>query len=130
MECLKMKKLSKDYLVECQHALAAEQAHSLSTTENWAHVDKALVHKDWDALYQNLAKHIDATPVDDANIQLFIKQHFDIACRFYTPSKEAYIGMALFYENNKDMKDFHNAYHPKMVSYLGNAMVLFAEQNL
>jgi hypothetical protein len=71
---------------------------------------------------------IDTSSSTDINVQEFIDQHYKIACRFYTPSREAYIGMALFYNENADMKDFHNAYHPKMVEFLGNAMVVYAQK--
>ena len=88
-----MNKLSEEYLIKCQKALDVEQAHSLSTTNNWEHVNRELVHKDWDVLYKKLAEYADSTVVDDENVQKLMKEHFEIACRFYTPSKEAYIGV-------------------------------------
>jgi len=42
----------------------------------------------------------------------------------------AYIGMALFYEENPDMKAFHNAYNPGMVAFMQRAMNFYAHQNL
>lgn len=56
--------------------------------------------------------------------------HYEIACRFYRPSKEAYIGMSLFYCENQDMKIFHNAYHPDMVDFLRPAIRKFADTRL
>ena len=70
-----------------------EQNHSLSTTDNWAHVNRELVHQDWDVLYKKLAGYVDETAVDNEAVQTLMKEHFEIACRFYIPSKEAYIGM-------------------------------------
>ena len=101
-----MNNLSNEYLTECKNALNAEQTHSLSTTENWAHVNRELVHQDWDVLYKKLAQYADETAVDNVNVQTLMKEHFEIACRFYTPSKEAYIGMGVFYKENEDMKNF------------------------
>ncbi|MEI8614849.1 TipAS antibiotic-recognition domain-containing protein [Shewanella sp. PP-He15 brown] len=125
-----MNKLSNDYLARCKKALNAEQTHSLSTTNNWAHVNRELVHQDWDVLYRKLAVYADETTADNVNVQALIKEHFEIACRFYTPSKEAYIGMGIFYKENEDMKKFHNSYHPKMVDYLGDAIVHYAANHL
>ena len=125
-----MNKLSNEYLNKCKNALAAEQTHSLSTTDNWAHVNRELVHQDCDVLYTKLAEYADETAVDNVNVQTLMKEHFDIACRFYTPSKEAYIGMGIFYKDNEDMKKFHNSYHPEMVEYLGDAIVHYANNNL
>lgn len=125
-----MDKLSNDCLSECKNALNKEQTYSLSTTDNWAHVNRELVHQDWGVLYNKLAKLIDEVAVDNANVQELMNEHFEIACRFYTPSKEAYIGMGIFYKENEDMKKFHNSYHPKMVDYLGDAIVYYAINNL
>jgi len=125
-----MNKLSQEYLAECKLALDSEQTKSLSTTDNWAHDDRELVHKDWDVLYKKLAGYANEVAVDDIKVQTLMKEHFDIACRFYTPSKKAYIGMALFYRENEPMKNFHNGYHPEMVSYLGDAMAYYANKVL
>ena len=125
-----MQQLSAEFLEQCRQALQQEQAVSLVATNHWAHVDRPKVHADWDALYQNLAPHIGKSSADDAAVQSLISEHFAIACRFYTPSKLDYIGMSIFYRENADMAAFHNAYHPEMVSYLGDAMVVYAEQNL
>lgn len=125
-----MHKLSKEYLAECMQALDIEQTDSLSSTDNWAHVNKKLVHQDWDILYKKLAEYVDETAVNNESVQALMKEHFEIACRFYTPSKKAYIGMAIFYNQNEDMKKFHNSYHPAMVEYLGDAIVYYADNNL
>ncbi|WP_462153152.1 TipAS antibiotic-recognition domain-containing protein [Pseudoalteromonas xiamenensis] len=125
-----MNNLSKEYLVKCINALNEEQSLSLSKTDNWAHVNRELVHQDWDVLYKKLARYVDDTPVDHEAVQTLMKEHFEIACRFYIPSKEAYIGMAIFYKENEDMEKFHNSYHPEMVNYLGDAIVYYAGNHL
>ena len=43
------------------------------------------------------------------------------------PSREAYIGMALFYRENDDLRNFHNGYHPEVVEFLVPAMTAFAQ---
>lgn len=119
------------YLSNCRAALAKEQADSLAQTPAWAHVDRQQVHADWDRLYQSLVPLIKAEvlPSDDA-VQSLMAQHFAIACRFYRPSASAYVGMGLFYQDNPGMRDFHNAYHPRMVGFLLDAMVEFAHRTL
>ena len=125
-----MNQVSKKYLTECKNSLDVEQTHSLSATDNWAHVNRELIHQDWDTLYKKIAKCVDKIAVDSTSVQRLMEEHFEIACRFYTPSKEAYIGMGIFYKENEDMKKFHNAYHSGMVDYLGDAMVHYARKNL
>lgn len=121
---------SEEYLNQCRDALSREQSQSLAATDGWKHVDKEQVHKDWDTLYKELAPLIDRSRPDDVQVQGLVDRHYSIARRFYVPSKEAYIGMSLFYHSNKDMRDFHNGYHPDMVEFLGSAMKSYAEENL
>ncbi|MEC5160862.1 MULTISPECIES: TipAS antibiotic-recognition domain-containing protein [unclassified Janthinobacterium] len=114
----------------CRSALNAEQTRSLAETDHWKHVDRGQVHADWDALYKRISPLIGSASPADAAVQALLHEHYQIACRFYTPSKLAYIGMALFYDENPAMKEFHNAYHPQMVAFLGAAMLVYAEQKL
>ena len=125
-----MKKMDIWYLEKCRSSLSSEQTKSLSETNNWGHVDKQQVHTDWDSLYKELSPLVDSSMPAEKKIQEMIGRHFKITCRFYVPSKEAYIGMGLFYSENKEMKEFHNAYHPKMVEFLGDAISVYAQENL
>lgn len=94
---------SPAYLQTCREALAREQSASLKATNGWAHVDRDQVHAEWDHIYRALAKGLEQRKPEDPATQELIGQHYQIACRFYTPSKETYIGMALFYRENEDM---------------------------
>ena len=119
-----------EYLEQCRQALAAEQTKSLAETANWSHVDKAQVHIDWDILYKQFEPLVDASFPSSPEVQSLMAQHYSIASRFYLPSQMAYIGLGLFYRDNPDMKAFHNAYHPKMVDFLGDAIFVYAKNNL
>jgi hypothetical protein len=119
-----------EYLEQCRQALATEQAKSLAETQNWAHVDKAQVHVDWDTLYKAITPLVDGSSPSSPEVQSLMASHCSIGARFYPPSKMSYIGLALFYQENPDMKAFHNAYHPKMVDFLGDAIYCYANRNL
>jgi hypothetical protein len=125
-----VKDLSPEYLEQCRQTMATEQAKSLAETGNWSHVDKKQVHIDWDILYKELAPLVDGSLPSSAQVQSLMSQHHSIAARFYPPSREAYIGLGLFYQENADMKAFHNAYHPLMVDFLGEAILDYAQRNL
>ncbi len=126
-----MTKIAKqEYLNSCRKVLEEEQTISLSQTNNWEHVDREEVHQDWDSLYKEIAQHIDVKEPNINEIQKLIQMHYKIACRFYIPTKKAYIGMGLFYNDNNDMKEFHNTYHPKMAEFLGDAIYDYSENNL
>ncbi len=118
------------YLDECRDALSTEQAKSLAETNNWSHVDKTEVHTDWGILYEEIAPLIDSSLPSSPVAQALIDRHFSIISHFYSPSKKAYIGLALFYDENPEMKAYHNSFHPKMVEFLGDGMFFFANSKL
>jgi hypothetical protein len=116
-----------EFLEKCRSAMSAEQATSLAATSNWSHVDRQKAHQDWDALYKQLVQRAGLEAPDAPAVQALIAQHYEIASRFYVPSDHAYVGMALFYQENSDMSTFHNAYHPSMTEFLGDAIYAFVK---
>jgi hypothetical protein len=125
-----MQELSIDDAELCRRALAAEQEASLSATDGWSHVDKQQVHSDWDALYRELAIVREELGASSPQVQDLIAQHYAIASRFYEPSKEAYIGMSLLYDESVEMRTFHEGYGTGLVAFLGQAMQVYAHRNL
>ncbi|MEU4562890.1 TipAS antibiotic-recognition domain-containing protein [Actinoplanes sp. NPDC023936] len=120
-----------DRAERCRRSLAEEQAASLAATDGWSHVDKDQVHRDWHELYGEIAAAITAgASPQDAAVQELVGRHYAIASRFYAPSRDAYIGMALLYAEDDGMRDWHNSYHPRMVEFLGAAMLRYAESTL
>ncbi|WNG17807.1 TipAS antibiotic-recognition domain-containing protein [Cystobacter fuscus] len=119
-----------EYLQQCRDAQAREQAASLTATNQWAHVDKAQAHQDFQRLYGDLAPLIDHSEPSSPAVQQLIAQHYTIAARFYPASRQAYVGTALFYAENAAMKAFHDAYHPRLVEFLGEAMFVYAHSEL
>jgi hypothetical protein len=118
---------SNEFLEQCRAAMQAEQTQSLTETNNWAHVDRQQVHANWDVLYKTLAPMVDVHAPASDEIQNLMAQHYAIVSNFYVPSKLAYIGMSLFYAENPAMRDFHLAYHPKMVDFLQEAIWVYAQ---
>lgn len=125
-----LKNSPPDYLEQCRQALAEQQTKSLAETENWSHVDKQQVHIDWDILYKALAPLVEGSLPSSPEVQSLMSRHYSIAVRFYTPSRDAYIGLGLFYQDNPDMRAYHNQFHPSMVDFLGEAIYFFAQRNL
>lgn len=125
-----MQKPSAEYLEQCRAALASEQAQSLAETANWSHVDKEQVHRDWDAFYRELAPLVGHALPSAPQVQALMARHHEIVSRFYAPSRLAYIGMSLFYQENDDMKAFHARYDARMVDFLAEAMPIYAHSSL
>jgi hypothetical protein len=122
--------LSSSYHDECRNALIEEQTRSLAATNHWEDVDRLLVHADWDALYRRMSPLIASADPSSSQMQDFIAEHYAIACRFYVPTARAYLGMALHYRENADMAAFHNAYHPDLVTFLAEAICIYAHSAL
>ncbi|MEV5975079.1 TipAS antibiotic-recognition domain-containing protein [Streptomyces sp. NPDC051921] len=121
--------MGNSYEDECRRALAEEQAKSLAETNDWEHVDRQRVHQDWDVLYREVTAFLDGGSLPgDHQIQELVARHFDIVCRFYIPSREAYVGMSLFYAEDEAMRAFHDSYHPGLVEFMGAAIKVFAGQ--
>ncbi|MEW5528443.1 TipAS antibiotic-recognition domain-containing protein [Streptomyces virginiae] len=121
--------VENSYEDRCRRSLAEEQAKSLADTNDWEHVDRQRVHQDWDVLYREITASLDEGSLPgDPQIQELVRRHFDIVSRFYTPSREAYLGMSLFYAEDEAMRAFHDSYHPKMVEFMGAAIKVFAQQ--
>lgn len=65
-----------------------------------------------------------------AEVQKLVHRHHAWVNHVWTPNKESYIGLGQMYLNHADFRDFYQAYHPKLVEYLVEAMRVFAEQEL
>ena len=102
----------------------------MAITNVWSHVDKEKVHADWDLLYRQLAPLVGICAPGSDEVQRLIAQHYGIASRFYVPSREAYIGLGMFYRENPAMRQFHNSYHPLMAEFLEMALREYALNNL
>ena len=127
---MKIQPMTPQYLQECRDALSAEQARSLSETNHWAHVNREQVHADRDALYKELAPLLTSSAPDSPEAQALIARHYSLVLRFYAPSKEAYIGMSLFYGENQAIRSFHEAYHTRMVDFLAEAIPMYAQKHI
>ena len=121
---------TNEYIDSCKKALKEEQEKSLLETNNWSHVNKEEVHKNWNLLYAKIAEELDTLSPSDLKAQNFIREHYKIVGAFYKPSKEAYIGMSLFYKEDEAMRTFHKSFHVKMLNFLEEAIFIYAYKNL
>ena len=118
---------TSDYLSVCKSSREREQSESLAASNNWAHVDKAQVHADWDVLYKEFVPLIASGALaDSCEVQALVARHHAIISRFYKPSREGYIGLGLFYQEDPSMREFHDSYDPRFAEYLKDAICVFA----
>ncbi|WP_298623844.1 MerR family transcriptional regulator [uncultured Legionella sp.] len=82
-------------------------------------LNKALVA----ALMQHLAP-------DSETVQNLIHRHYAWVNNMWTPNHDTYIGLGQMYLDHQDFKAFYANYHPDLVTFLVEAMNIFAKKNL
>lgn len=122
----------EQYLVK-SHGLPAEQLllESKKRTAKWDKDEWDEVKNQGDTIHKELAKAIEqGLKPDSDEVQTIIHRHYQMTERFYTASKEVYIGLTQLYAQHPDFKKFFDAYHPKMIEFIGEAMQFYAHKNL
>lgn len=65
-----------------------------------------------------------------AEVQKIIKKHYQMTKIFWTPTRETYIGLSQLYVSHPDFVKFYDDIHPKLLTFLMEAMKIFAEKEL
>lgn len=93
--------------------------------------DRDKLHEQGITITEKLKKAIDdGFLADSSEVQQLIKKHYDWICHYWIPTKESYIGLSQMYKENNEFNRFYSNYHPNMVSFLSEAMTVFANDNL
>ncbi len=89
------------------------------------------VHQDGVEVHERLAALLRAgTPVDDTAVQEVIADHHAWVSHFWTPNREAYIGLGnLYVDDNRFAENIDKA-QPGLAVYLRDAMAVYAQARL
>lgn len=86
--------------------------------------------KEMDVMMKTLASLMKKGYLPESpDVQALIKQHYRWIKKFWTPTRDSYIGLGLGY-TGFEWKSFFKAYdseHPRLASYLATGMKVFAE---
>ena len=63
-------------------------------------------------------------------VQKLIARHHAWVSNFWTPDKDAYIGLGQNYCNHQDFRKFYDKYDVRLVEFLAKSMNIFAQENL
>ncbi len=108
---------------------AYEQAHQRVRT--WDEATAGGVQAEGDAVSRDLAAAMAAgTPVDDADVQAIIARHHAWVSHFWTPGREAYIGLGQLYTDDDRFTATYAAVAPGLAPYLRDAIAVWAGANL
>ncbi|TDE12621.1 MerR family transcriptional regulator [Jiangella asiatica] len=85
----------------------------------------------FDATRTRIVEFVGAgTPVDDQRVQDVIHGHYQWICLFWTPSREAYKGLADLYVDDDRFRQNIGAGDDALVEYLRDAMKVYADARL
>lgn len=122
----------EQYLVK-YHGTVAEDLilESKKKTKDWEKADWKGVQKEGEEIYKKIGQCIDQGlgPKDD-QVQSLIARHYQLMERFYTVSKDVYVGLSQLYAEHPDFRKWFKKRHPKLVEFIAEAMRVFAHQNL
>ncbi len=122
----------EQYLVQ-YHGTDAEERllESKKRTAKWDKDEWEDVKNQGEALHKALAQLIESGLNPDSDeVQAIIHQHCQLQGRFYDMTLEVYIGLSELYTEHPDFKKFFDAYHPKMIEFIGKAIRFYAPENL
>lgn len=122
----------EQYLVK-YHGTVAEDLilESKKRTKDWDKGDWKGVEKEGNEIYKALGECIKKGlgPRDD-EVQALISKHYLMINRFYTASKDVYMGLAQLYCEHPGFKKWFENHHPKLVDFIAEAMRVYAYKNL
>lgn len=122
-EAFLIKRLGKPY--EKVLAESREKAKKL-TQDDWVEYfqENNEINK---ALVETMKKKLSP---ESKEVRKLIKKHYQMMLRFYTPTKEVYLGTAELYSKSKRFKESYAQWHPDLADFLTEGMKVFAEQEL
>jgi DNA-binding transcriptional MerR regulator len=104
---------------------------SWKKVKHWNQNDWASFYQEGDALNKALVTAIKNNyTTESKEVQQLIQQHYEMVKRFWTPTKESYIGLGEMYLAHADFRKYYDNYHPELAEYLVAAMKIFAEKQL
>lgn len=123
-------RLYEDFLVE--NGVSQDVINQVrDKVKNWKKEQWLENKREADQIYAELSeainKHLDPS---SAEVQALIKKHYEMTTIFWTPTRESYIGLSQLYGSHPDFVKFYEDIHPQLLSFLAEAMRIFAEKNL
>jgi len=106
-------------------------AESKQRTKDWKKEDYEKVKQDYEDLHRAFADAIKrGIKTDAAEVQALVKRHYAVVERFWTPTRQSYIGLGQTYCEHPDYRKLYDGHHPKLAEYLAEAMKVFSEREL
>ncbi len=97
----------------------------------WTRADAGRIQEDWNQIGPRLIELIDESAAnDDARVLDVIDLHYRWVSNFWTPNREAYIGLGELYVDHPEFKANYDAQDPRLAEFLRDAMAAYAQARL
>jgi hypothetical protein len=104
---------------------------SKERTKHWQKEDFARVKQQGEEWGKAFALLIDrGLTSDDPAVQEMVAEHYKSICQFWTPDRQAYIGLGRLYTEHPHFRKHYGAFHPRMASFLAAAIQAYATHKL
>ncbi|OJY39990.1 MerR family transcriptional regulator [Pseudonocardia sp. 73-21] len=119
------------YAAEAQERWPEAYAESQRRTRGMTKADERRIAAENDAVNADLAAAMAAgTPVDDPGVQAIVTRHHAWIGHFWTPGRDAYIGLGRMYVDDERFTATYEAVAPGLAPYLRDAIAVWAQANL
>ncbi|MBN4067206.1 MerR family transcriptional regulator, partial [Simkania negevensis] len=120
------------YLVKYHGTVAEDLIHdSKKRTKEWGKADWKSVDNEGNEIYKAMAECIDkGLGPKSEEVQELVHKHFLVTERFYTATKEVYMGLAQLYCEHPDFRKWFDRHHPKLSDFIAEAMRIYSYNKL
>ncbi|RZT86102.1 DNA-binding transcriptional MerR regulator [Pseudonocardia sediminis] len=119
------------YAAEARERWPEQYAATRERTADWGPEQVAAMHAEKDTVHRTLARLMTAgEPVDAPAVQSAVAAHHAWVGRFWTPGREAYIGLGRMYVDDPRFTATIDAYAAGLSPYLAEAMAVYAGAHL
>ena len=119
------------YAAEARDRYGEEAVESQRRAAGWDDATAGRIQAEGDAVQRDMAAALRAgTAVDDPAVQGIVARHHAWTCHFWTPGRDAYIGLGQLYVDDERFTATIDAQAPGLAGYLRDAMAVYARERL
>jgi MerR family transcriptional regulator, thiopeptide resistance regulator len=119
------------YAAEARERYGEQAVESQRRAESWDDATAAAIKDEGDAVNRDLAAAMAAgAAADSRQVQAVVARHHAWVSRFWTPDRDAYIGLGRLYTDDERFTATYDAVAPGLAPYLRDAIAVYAEANL
>jgi hypothetical protein len=122
---------ASEYAAEAQRRWPEQVAESNRRLARLSTAEQQALFARGDQIAQALADAMAlGATAEAADVQTLVGQHYDWICEFWTPSRDAYVGLGQMYVADERFKARYERIATGLAEFLSEAMRLYANANL